>query len=164
MLTAQPGVGLGMIDLIDHDYARKIYLSCVLPDAVGHGFDAGLRVEHHQGGFHWQHCGARLVQEHVEAGGVEEVDLDSAPFDEGGGVGHGGAAGYFFFVVSSYCRSILHAPPGSRHLRRLQESCDQCGLTAVRVAHQQRRCGCPVRDNSFIADSLYVPETMDRMV
>ena len=102
-LASHPGVGLGVVDLIDDDHTGKIHLGRILPDAVGHGFDAGLRVHHNQRCLNRQHRGASFVQEHVEAGSVEEVDLDSTPFDERGRIGHGGAPGYLFFVVGSYC-------------------------------------------------------------
>jgi hypothetical protein len=70
----------------------EIELGGEVPDGVGDGFDAGLRVDEDDGGFGGEHGGADFVDEHVEAGGVDEIDLDAASLGEGYGVGHGHAA------------------------------------------------------------------------
>ena len=74
------------------------------------------------------------MQKHVEAGSIEEVDLHAVPLGIGGGIGHGGAPGDFFFVIRGDGGAIFHSATRGRHLCGLQQSCNQCGLAAVRVA------------------------------
>src|SRR3954465_11730508 len=73
--------------------------------------------------------------EHVEAGSVDEVDLGVLPFGESDGVGHGGAARDFFFVVHGDGGTVFDAALGGGHLGGMQQSGDQCGLAAVRMPH-----------------------------
>ena len=88
-----------------------------------------------EGGFDGRHGAAGFVDEHVEAGRVDEVDLDAVPFGEGQGVLHGGAAGDVFFVVGGDGRSIFDAAEGGGHFGGMQQSGDERGLTAVRMPH-----------------------------
>ena len=73
--------------------------------------------------------------EHVEAGRVDEVDLDALPLGEGDGVLHGGAAGDFFFVIGGDGRAVFDAALGGSHLGGMQQSGNQGGLAAVRMPH-----------------------------
>ena len=134
-LAADAGVCLGMVDLVDDDHAREVHLGGILPDAVGDGFEAGLRVDDDKRGFDGEHGGARLVQKHVEAGRVEEIDLGAAPFGVGSGIRHRGAPGHLFLVIRRDRGTIVHSPACRRHLGGLQERCDQRRLAAVRVAN-----------------------------
>ena len=81
------------------DDARQRELVVVMPNALGHDLDAADRVDHDQGGFDRGHGHLGFMDEHVEAGSVDEVDLGLAPLDEGGGGGDGHRARDFFFVV-----------------------------------------------------------------
>src|SRR4051794_37669990 len=79
--------------------------------------------------------------EHVEAGGVDEVDFGVLPLGECDGVLHGGAAGDFFLVVNGDGGAIFNAALGGGHLGGMQQSGDQGGLAAVRMP-----------DYSYVAD------------
>ena len=85
--------------------------------------------------FDGQQGGAGFVGEHVEAGGVDEVDFDALPLGEGDGVLHGGAAGDFFFVVGGDGGAIFDAALGGGHFGGMQQSGDEGGLAAVRMPH-----------------------------
>ena len=74
-------------------------LSAVVPDALGDDLHAADRVDHHQRGFHGGQRHLGFVDEHVEAGSVDQVDLGLAPLDDGGGGGDGHRPRDFFFVV-----------------------------------------------------------------
>ena len=127
--------GLGVVHLVDDDDAGNIRFFGVPPHALGHRLDAVLGVDDHRDGFNRQQRGARFVGEHVEAGGIDEVDLDALPLGKGDGVLHGGAAGDFFFVVNGDGRAVFDAALGGSHLGGMQQSGNQGGLAAVRMPH-----------------------------
>ena len=59
--------------------ARRLILLAIIPDALGDDFDSGDAIDHHDRGIdHGQHH-LRFVDEHVEAGSVENIDLGLAP-------------------------------------------------------------------------------------
>ena len=70
------------VHAIDHDEAGGLVFLAVIPDALSDDFDSGHAIHDHNGGIdHGQnHLG--LVDEHVEAGGVENVDFSFAPLDD----------------------------------------------------------------------------------
>ncbi len=113
--------GFGVVHLVDEDDAGEVDLGGALPDAVGDGFEAGGGVDEDERGLDGEHGGAGLVEEHVEAGGVDEVDFDAVPLGEGYGVGHGGAAGYVLFVVGGDGGAILDAAEFGSHFGRVEE-------------------------------------------
>ena len=82
-----------------HNYARQRELVVVIPNALGHHFHATDRVHHDQGGFHRRDDHLGFVDEHVEAGRVDQVDLGLAPLDKCGGGGDGHGPRDLFFVV-----------------------------------------------------------------
>ena len=98
-VTAAAAAGLGVVHLIDHHDAGDVGFFGVFPNPLGDGLDAALGIDDDESGFNREQRGAGFVDEHVEAGGVDEVDFDALPFGEGNGILHGGAAGDFFFVV-----------------------------------------------------------------
>jgi hypothetical protein len=75
------------------------------------------------------------MQKHVEAWSIYEVDLRALPLSVGDGIRHRGAAGHILFVVRRHRRSIFNSATRGRHLRCMQQSCNQRSFAAVRVAH-----------------------------
>ncbi len=132
---AAAAAGLGVVHLVDDHDAGHIGFFGIAPDALGDGLDAVLGVDDDDGGFNGKQSGAGFVGEHVEAGGVDEVDFDALPLGKGDGVLHGGAAGDFFFVIGGDGRAIFDAALGGGHLRGMQQSGNQGGLAAVRMPH-----------------------------
>ena len=124
-----------MVELVDDDDAREIDVGGVAPDAVGGGFETVLGVDDDKGGFNGEHGGAGFVEEHVEAGGVDEVDFYAVPFGEGDGVRHGGAAADLFFVVGGDGGAIFHPATVGRHFSGVQQDGDQGCLAAVGMSH-----------------------------
>ena len=125
----------GVVHLVDNDDARHIGFFGVAPHALGDGLDTGLGVDDYSDGFNRQQGSTGFVGEHVEAGGVDEIDFVALPFGEGDGVLHGGAAGDFFFVVDGDGRAIFDAALGGSHLGGMQQCGNQGGLAAVRMPH-----------------------------
>ena len=66
------------------DGARQHELVAIIPDALGHHLNAADGVDDHQRGFDCRQRHFGFVDEHIEAGGVDEVDLGFAPLDDGG--------------------------------------------------------------------------------
>ena len=56
----------------------RLIVIAVFPDALGNDFDAGDAVHHDERGVHHRQHHLGLVDEHVEAGSVEQIDLDLA--------------------------------------------------------------------------------------
>ena len=132
---ALAAAGLGVVHLVDDDDAGHIGFFGVAPHALGDGLDAGLGIDDDGGGFNRQQGGAGFVGEHVEAGGIDEIDLGALPLGEGDGVLHGGAASDFFFVVDGDGRAVFDAALGGSHLGGMQQRGNQGGLAAVRMPH-----------------------------
>ncbi len=127
--------GFGVVHLVDDHDARHAGFFSESPHALGDGLHAVLRVDYDRGGLDRQQGGAGFMTEHVEAGSIDEVDLGALPFRKGDGVGHGGAAGYFFFVVSGNSRAIFDAALGRGHFGGMQQGGNQGGLAGVRMPH-----------------------------
>ena len=132
---AAAAAGLGVVHLIDEDDAGHVGFFGVSPDALGDGLDAVLGVDDDDGGFNGKERGAGFVGEHVEAGRVDEIDLDALPLGKGDGVLHGDAAGDFFFVVGGGGRAVFDAALGGSHFGGMQQSGDEGGFAAVRMPH-----------------------------
>ena len=132
---AAAAAGFGVVHLVDDHEAGNVGFFGEPPDALGDGLDAVLGVDHDGGRFDGKQGGAGFVGEHVEAGGVDEVDFGALPLGEGDGVVHGGAAGDFFFVVGGDGRAVFDAALGGGHFGGMQQSGNQGGLAAVRMPH-----------------------------
>ena len=72
---AAAAAGLGVVHLIDEHDAGDVGFFGEAPDALGDGLDAVLGVDDDDGGFDGEERGAGFVGEHVEAGGVDEIDF-----------------------------------------------------------------------------------------
>jgi hypothetical protein len=85
----------------------------IIPDALGDDFDAGDAVDHDQRGVDHRQHHLGLVDEHVEAGRIEQIDLDLrlrfAPLDESKAGRNRHLAGDFFFVVIGGGRAVVDA-------------------------------------------------------
>ena len=92
-------VGALAVGACAHNHPRQRDPVVVIPDALGHHFHAADGVHHDQRGFHRGHHHLGFMDEHVEAGRVDQVDLGFAPLDESGGGGDGHGPRDLFFVV-----------------------------------------------------------------
>ncbi|MNY47522.1 hypothetical protein D3C86_1827990 [compost metagenome] len=63
------------VDLVDHQHAAQAALGGQGHHAAGGQFDAVLRVDHHQRGFHRRQRGDGLADEVRVAGGIDQVQL-----------------------------------------------------------------------------------------
>ena len=73
-------VGALPVELVDDDGAGQLVFVGELPDLFGLHLHAGDRVYHDQGGIRRHQGRARVVDEDVVAGRIEEVDLGLFPF------------------------------------------------------------------------------------
>jgi hypothetical protein len=124
-----------VVHLVDEDDAWHVGFFGISPHPLGNCFNTVLRIHEDNSGFNREQCGPGFVGEHVEAGGVDEIDLDALPLGKGDGVLHGYAAGYFFFVISGNSRAVVNAALGWGHLRGMQQSGNQSSFAAVRMPH-----------------------------
>ncbi len=79
--------------------AGQSELVAVVPDALSDDLDSGNRVDHHERGFDSGQRHLGFMDEHTEAGGVDEVDLGFAPLHHRGGGGNRHGPRDFFLVV-----------------------------------------------------------------
>ena len=124
-----------MVHLVDQDDAGDVGLGSESPHPLGNGLNAILGVDQDQCGFNREQRGAGLVRKHMEAGGIDKIDLDALPLGKGYGVLHGNAAGYFFFVIGGSGRAVFDTALGWGHLGGMQHGGDQGGFAAVRMPH-----------------------------
>ena len=122
-----------MVHLVDENDAGDAGFFCISPHPLGNCFNAVLRIDEDDGGFNREQGGLGFVGEHVEAGGVDEIDFDALPLGKGDGVLHGDAAGYFFFVIGGNSGAVFNPALGWGHLGGMQQSGDQSGFAAVRM-------------------------------
>jgi len=127
--------GLGVVHLVDENDAGDGGFFGISPHPLGDGFNAVLRIDEDDCGFNGEQGGLGFVGEHVEAGGVDEIDLDALPLGKGDGVLHGYAAGYFFFVIGGDGRAIFDTALSWGHFGGMQQSGNQSGFAAVRMPH-----------------------------
>ncbi len=132
---AAAAAGFGVVHLVNYNDTGDVGFFGKSPHPLGDGFDAILGVDEDDGGFNGEQGGAGFVGEHVEAGGVDEVDLDALPLGKGDGILHGGAAGDFFVVIAGGGGAVLHAALRWGHPGGMQQGGDQGGLAAVRMPH-----------------------------
>ena len=108
----------------------------ILPDALGNDLDAADGVDHDQRGFDGGQRHLGFVDEHVEAGRVDEVDLGFAPLHHGGGGGERHAARDFFFVVIGDGGAFVHAAQALGGAGGEQHGGYERGFARVRVPDQ----------------------------
>ena len=116
------GVGALAIHAVDDDHARQVDFVAVIPDALGHDLDSGDAIHHDQRGVnHGQHH-LGLVDEHVEAGSVEQIDLDlrhpACPTRQKRGRWKSTSGGRFLLRRSRSGRSRRRRVRGAARLRR----------------------------------------------
>ena len=103
------------------DGARQQKLVGIVPDALGHDFHAADRVHHDQRAVHRGQHHLGFVDEHVEAGSIDQVDLGFAPLHDGrGGRDRHAARDFFLVVVGDGVAFIdaaeaLRGPGGKKH-------------------------------------------------
>src|SRR5581483_125135 len=102
-------VGALAIHAAGEDDSRRVELFAIIPDALGHDFDAGNAIDHHKSRVHDREHHLGLVDEHVETGGVDQIDLGFAPLDIGGGSRNRHLAGDLFFVVIGGGGAVINA-------------------------------------------------------
>ena len=81
------------------DDAGKTEFVGEVPDLLGDDLHAGDRIDDDERGIHGGDGQLGFMDEHVEAGSIDEVDLGFSPLDGGEGGGDGHLPGDFFFVV-----------------------------------------------------------------
>ena len=138
-------VGAVAVHAVDDDHARQVDVGAVIPNPLGHDLDASDAVHYNERGVdHGQdHLG--LVDEHIEAGGIEQIDLDLgvglAPLDESQAGGNGHLAGDFFFVVVGGGGAVVDAAEA------------RCGSGGVEHGgHERCLAGMPVSDQGKVAE------------
>jgi len=113
-----------VIHLIDENDAGDVGFFSKFPDALGDGFNSVLRIDENDGGFNGEQSGFGFVGEHVEAGGVDEIDFDALPLGKGDGVLHGYAASDFLFVICGDSGAVFDTALGGGHFGGMQQSGD----------------------------------------
>ena len=76
------GVGAVAVHTIDDDQAGRLVLFAIIPDALGDDLHSSDAIDHDDGGVDHGEDHLGFVHEHIEAGGVEDVDFRRAPFDD----------------------------------------------------------------------------------
>ena len=80
------------VELVDDDRARQIELVGEAPDLFGLHFDAGHAIHQHQRGIGGDQRRLGVVDENIEAGRVDEIDLFLGPLGERDAGGNGDLA------------------------------------------------------------------------
>ena len=93
------GIGALAVHAAGHDQARRLIFLAVVPDPLGDDFHAGDAVDHDNGRIHHRQHQLGFVDEHVEAGRIDDIDLRLAPLHVGQAGGNRHLARDFFFVV-----------------------------------------------------------------
>ncbi len=101
------GVGALAVHAAGNDQSWRLELFAIVPDPLGNDFnsrhaihDDDCRVDHRQ-----HHLG--FVDEHVEAGGVDDIDFGFAPLDISQARGDRHLAGDFLVVPIGGCGTIV---------------------------------------------------------
>ena len=82
-------IGALAIELIDEERARQLVLFAERLDLFGLDFHAGHAIDHDQRGIGRDQGRARVINEDVEAGSIEEIDLGLLPLGDSDGGGDG---------------------------------------------------------------------------
>ena len=131
------------IEFVDDDGARKLELLGDGPHFLGMGLDAGDGVNDDDGGVGGDERGAGVVHEHVEPGGVEDIDFGLFPLDGGERGGDGQFTLNLFLVVIGNGIAFVNARQAARGARRVEEPGHHGGLPAVTVTY-----------NAYVSDVL----------
>ena len=130
------GVGTLAVHAADHDHARHRDLFAVAPDALGDNFHASHAINDDQRRVAHREHHLGLVDEHVEAGRVEQVELGLAPLDRGQAGRDRHLAGNLFLVVIGSGSAVVHAPETLRGAGRLEHGGHQGGLPGMSMPDQ----------------------------
>ncbi len=124
------------VDLVDDDHAAELPLGGVAHHALGHQLDAGLGIDHHQGGIHARQGGNGLAGEIGVARGVGQVDVGVlvAEIDQGGGQGVAGLLLQGIGIADG--AALLDTALGSDGAGGVQQRFGQAGLAGGTVADE----------------------------
>ena len=131
------GVSAVAVHAIDHDQARGVVFLAVIPDALRDDFDSGHAIHYDDGGVDDGQSHLGLVDEHVEAGSVENVDLGLAPLDDGQAGRDRHLAGDFFVVVIGGGGTIIDAAEAGSGSGGKEHGGGEGGFARVAVAYQR---------------------------
>ena len=139
------------------DDAGKVEFVGEVPDLLGDDLDAGDRVHDDESGIDGGDGQFGFMNEHVEAGSIDEVDLGFAPLDGGERGGDGHLPGDFFLVVIGGGGAVIDpAKPGSAAGGE-QQGRDKRGFAGVGVANDSH-----VADIlTFVGLHKITPESFD---
>ena len=112
------GVGALAVHAVNDDHAGQAGLFAIIPDALGDDLDAGDAIHYNQRGVDDGQHHLGFVDEHVEAGRVEEIDLCSCPTRRKRGRLRSTSGGRFLLRRSRWWRSRRRRVPGGARLRR----------------------------------------------
>ncbi len=129
-------VGTLAIHASADDGARQRKPVGVIPYALGNDFDSADRVDHDQGRVDRRKHHLGFMDEHVEAGGVDEVDLRLAPLHDGGCRRQRHGARDFFFVVVGDSGTFIHAAEPLGGAGGVQHGGYKRGFARMRVPNQ----------------------------
>ena len=113
------------------------------PDLLGLDLDAGDAVHQHQGGIGGHQRGLGVVDEDVEAGRVQQVDLELLPLDEGQRGGDGDLALDLFVVEVGDGVALIDAGEAVGGARQEEDP-----------GGERRFARIPVSDQSDVANIL----------
>ena len=86
------------VELVDQEPGAQVELSRVFENLLGSDFDAGDSVHHDQGRVGSGERSARVLEEDVEPGSIDEVDLRLVPLGDRNGRGDRDLARHLFVV------------------------------------------------------------------
>ena len=101
---------------------------------MGHDLYAGDTVHNDNGDIHDGQHHLRLMDEHIEAGCIDEVDLGLSPLGIGQPRRNRHLAGDFFFVVIGGGAAVIHAAQALARARSVKHRRDQRRLAGVAVS------------------------------
>ncbi len=122
------------VDLVDHDHARQAARLRRPHHALGGEFDAGLGVDHHDGGFDAGQRGDGLSGEIGVARGVDEVDVYAFPCEVDQRRVQRMPGRFFLGVEVADGAALLDAAPGGDGAGMEQQGFRQRGLAGTAVA------------------------------
>ena len=125
------------------DDAGQVEFFGKVPDLLGDDLDAGDRIDDDERGIDGGQGQLGFMDEHVEAGSIDEVDLGFAPLDGGERGGDGHLPGDFFLVVVGDGGAVIDPAEPGRAAGGEEQGRDKRGFAGVGVA-----------DDSHVADIL----------
>ncbi|MCY1281514.1 hypothetical protein D9M70_303240 [compost metagenome] len=127
------------VDLVHHQHAAKAALGGHGHHAAGGQFDAVLRIDHHQRGFHRRQGGDGLADEVRVAGGIDQVQLGAGMAAVGQRRGEGMTVFALQGIEVAHRVAALQAAGYGNSAAALQQRLGQAGLAAVAMADQGDR-------------------------